>query len=304
MDPSLSKTIFFGYLDEESGMACAMVNRHTHALIFGKIRDDLKIVPIEHATAYSQVMDCYRRHCNYFRKKVPNVFALKQGVTLLEAKRVIYARLLMRERCHSTLLDSIWYKYVDLKEYERPCPTNANTFCLPNPNDEIQILARAGASFNQFPHSNVLTSFIKCEWCTLETVQMLVDKKIRIPSTTITAAIATERFVHMVPIFFSLLANDTCIIELIKNIPRSYYPLLERHIDKVQVCKYDIRIALENRLPERIILQMLGRCPKGANPYLIRLAIEGNYSEELILRLLEKSRKGADAYNIRCAIKN
>ncbi len=311
----LAKMMFFERLGEEDRLACAQVNKKSSAIIYGEILKQYKITPLEGVSSHSQLMAYYRRHCHYFQRKLPEPVVFVHPTTVLAAKQIIDMRLSQLGDSTRSRLNEIWDNYVvQSDQYKRELDASpSDTFCLPNPDEEMQLLVRAGVSVNHpwwgiYPDPNILGHTMEQEWCTLETVHLLIDKNITITAATILTAVKIERFEHLVPVFFGLAdANRVGVRYLLQELPVAFHHHFEGHIEKMtKADQYEVRIALEQRVSEKIITLLLEKCSEDASAYHIRLALERDFSEDLVLRLLAAYRKCPEdqigEYHLRLAI--
>lgn len=311
--------IISDYLDDDSKMECTKVSKGYNNFMSSRLLVKLNIPLVNNAnmlTPYSQLMSYYKKHCDYFIKKLPGAFAFMPN-KLTEAKRIIDRQLSMDGTVQKvSLLNEIWNDFIYRNtSFENPFKSvfisQKHAMVLANdpqlnPNEEMQILLKAGIHPDQTSYivPEILPSIIQEERFSLETIEMLIDKKAIITPQVIIEAIKTERCTNLLPFFFASIQADNQSLRLfLENLPIGYQTYVESYIYRIdEIIPYTIRLAIEKGYPQNIILSLLRKCSKGSDPYQIRLAIEGRYSEEVVLRLLDKCAEGANPYNVRLAL--
>lgn len=345
--PELYSNLFFDYLDENSRLECITLNKKIHNFIYSEVLSDLKIIPKENSTLNSNLMGYYKIRCDYFRNKLPkDTFVFEKDSTIIEVKKIIDNRLSIKmKNFNISLVQEIWRNFmcqIAPKTHKKgrliimsPGVDNKiqpsseiNNFFLPNPNDEIQILLNAGVRPNyDYNHTSMffdLTSIIKQDWCTLETIQLLVDKNFLIMAETILTAIKFgKKYDSILPIFFKFLEDNQSFLEsLLKDLPETHYFLLDHYINRdycihrmTKVYAYHIKIAIERNYSEKTILKLLSKCTsrngrkyiKGSKENNVTLALERKCTEDLIIELIHKCKKGEhgrSAFNVKLAAKS
>lgn len=332
----ISTIIFWDLLDEKSRFAFSKINKTAHNFIFGELLMRLRIDAVEGWTPYSQVMQHYKEHCEYFRKKLPATFQQINCSTLIEAKIFIDSKLAARRTFKGiSLLNEIWNAFINaIDPNEDAGPSRLDSlhrmeikaFIYNNRDKEAQMLLRAGAQPNQIGYYNSridqLASVLKQPWCTFETAELLVQPKIEITPKAIIKAIKEEHvyanFEAILPTLFAAVkSDDYAVRQLLEKVPASHQSFVESYIKRISnetpydtneasydKPSYNVRLALEKKYPEASILQLLERYPKGVEAYHVRLALENKYSEPLILKLLHKCSNNIGEYHIRLAIEN
>lgn len=304
---------FFDCLDQESRIECLFVNKELNQYVSHHLLADLKMQPIKGVSAYSQVMLYYRRHCDYFRRKVPSLFGMMPLSTVLNDKQLL--DILLKSpgtKPNITTITQIWRNFIGQFQFGKDpfsyLPYEVTNAFLSDPNEEAQLLIRAGTSFNQVAPWDVvfnpLNTVISKKWSREDTVQLLLQSKIKVTARTVGLAIESNRFDHMLPALFRSLKPCTKQLAiLLEVVPLQHQAFVDKYIDRLAtVGRSMISLALKKNYSEDVVIKLLSKCPKGAYRYHIRVAIENRYSEHLILSLMNKCQKHINQYYIRLAL--
>ncbi|MBA3238674.1 MAG: hypothetical protein H0T62_10065 [Parachlamydiaceae bacterium] len=321
MPVEISTIIFFTYLNEKTRLQCGTLDKKIHDFIFSSQLHVLKILPSGDVASHVQVMNYCKLHCDYFCKKLPITFSnFKNFNSIIEAKSLIderlmkpydpsdlmYLRIPLLKETFGRLLQQIDpVKNPSLAKGIRPLlDINFNPNPLSDINKEIHFLLRAGARSISH-HPDVLGSIIKQNWCTLETVQLLLDFQFEITMGTVISAGKSQQFESILPTLLKLVKTDRNSLSQLcmETLPKYKCLIEESFATKVYaVSSKDLLSILMNNYSERFMTKMVEKCKEELKRKHVELALQNNYSKDLIFKILDNCSEDLGECQIRLAI--